>query len=88
MFPQPPQPPPPLSPAFPQLTPLCHAPLPATPRHPQRAARFLMSAQLPSGDWPQQTISGVFNRNCMITYANYRWGPRLRVEYWHCVLRA
>lgn len=25
-----------------------------------------------SGDWPQQTISGVFNRNCMITYANYR----------------
>jgi hypothetical protein len=31
-----------------------------------------MSAQLPSGDWPQQHISGVFNRNCMITYANYR----------------
>ncbi len=26
-----------------------------------------------SGDWPQQHISGVFNRNCMITYANYRW---------------
>ena len=24
------------------------------------------------GDWPQQHISGVFNRNCMITYANYR----------------
>ena len=38
----------------------------------RRAARFLMSAQLPSGDWPQQHISGVFNRNCMITYANYR----------------
>jgi cycloartenol synthase len=37
-----------------------------------RAARYLMSAQLPSGDWPQQHISGVFNRNCMITYANYR----------------
>ena len=31
-----------------------------------------MAAQLPSGDWPQQHISGVFNRNCMITYANYR----------------
>lgn len=25
-----------------------------------------------NGDWPQQTISGVFNHNCMITYANYR----------------
>mmetsp|Transcript_57764 Transcript_57764/g.183055 ORF Transcript_57764/g.183055 Transcript_57764/m.183055 type:complete len:537 (+) Transcript_57764:344-1954(+) len=36
------------------------------------AARFLMGAQLPSGDWPQQQITGVFNRNCMITYANYR----------------
>ena len=24
------------------------------------------------GDWPQQSIMGVFNRNCMITYANYR----------------
>lgn len=30
-------------------------------------------AQEESGDWPQQHISGVFNRNCMITYANYRW---------------
>lgn len=37
-----------------------------------RAARFLMNMQEPSGDWPQQHISGVFNRNCMITYANYR----------------
>ncbi|EFJ43592.1 hypothetical protein VOLCADRAFT_96220 [Volvox carteri f. nagariensis] len=37
-----------------------------------RAARFLLRMQLPSGDWPQQHISGVFNRNCMITYANYR----------------
>ena len=37
-----------------------------------RAAAFLLSAQEPCGDWPQQQISGVFNRNCMITYANYR----------------
>ena len=36
-----------------------------------RAATFLLSAQEPCGDWPQQQISGVFNRNCMITYANY-----------------
>jgi hypothetical protein len=50
---------------------------------------FFMTAQEASGDWPQQHISGVFNRNCMITYANYRrvcgcnvltcvgWGPSL-----------
>jgi len=37
-----------------------------------RAARCLMSLQQEDGDWPQQHISGVFNRNCMITYANYR----------------
>lgn len=37
-----------------------------------RGARFLLCMQQPSGDWPQQHISGVFNRNCMITYANYR----------------
>ena len=30
------------------------------------------AAQEAGGDWPQQHISGVFNRNCMITYANYR----------------
>ena len=37
-----------------------------------RAAACLLRLQLPTGDWPQQHISGVFNRNCMITYANYR----------------
>ena len=35
-------------------------------------AACLLRAQLPTGDWPQQHISGVFNRNAMITYANYR----------------
>lgn len=28
--------------------------------------------QQPSGDWPQQGISGVFNRSCGITYTAYR----------------
>ena len=37
-----------------------------------QAARHLLSRQLPNGDWPQEEIIGVFNRNCMITYANYR----------------
>ncbi|MEW5319594.1 MAG: hypothetical protein WDW38_010738 [Sanguina aurantia] len=37
-----------------------------------RGAAFLTSMQTASGDWPQQHISGVFNRNSMITYANYR----------------
>ena len=42
------------------------------PAPPHRAARSLMQAQCGDGDWPQQTIMGVFNNNCMITYANYR----------------
>ena len=38
-----------------------------------RAAAFLIRAQSAEGDWPQQQISGVFNRNCMISYSNYRY---------------
>ena len=25
-----------------------------------------------TGDWPHESIVGVFNANCMITYMNYR----------------
>ncbi len=32
----------------------------------------LLNKQTGMGDWPQERISGVFNYNCMITYANYR----------------
>jgi squalene cyclase len=30
--------------------------------------RLLQSRQLPTGDWAQESISGVFNKNCMISY--------------------
>jgi squalene cyclase len=37
-----------------------------------RGVAYLMRKQLPSGDWDQQGISGVFNRSCGITYTAYR----------------
>lgn len=33
---------------------------------------FLRSRQQPDGSWPEETIAGVFNRTCAITYDNYR----------------
>jgi cycloartenol synthase len=38
----------------------------------ERGIRFLMAQQLPSGDFPQEGITGVFNRSCGITYTSYR----------------
>jgi len=38
----------------------------------RRGVRYLMKRQLPSGDWPQEGISGVFNRSVGITYTAYR----------------
>ena len=37
-----------------------------------RGVAFLMQRQQPNGDWPQDAISGVFNRSCGITYSAYR----------------
>ncbi|XP_058517511.1 lanosterol synthase isoform X2 [Ochotona princeps] len=46
-------------------------------RHPdvaaqERGIRCLLSKQLPNGDWPQENISGVFNKSCAISYTSYR----------------
>ena len=42
----------------------------------QRGCKFLMDRQVQSGpcagDWPQEGISGVFNRSCGISYTQYR----------------
>ncbi|XP_019483571.1 PREDICTED: lanosterol synthase [Hipposideros armiger] len=46
-------------------------------RHPgvealERGVRCLLRKQLPNGDWPQENISGVFNKTCAISYTSYR----------------
>jgi squalene/oxidosqualene cyclase-like protein len=38
----------------------------------QRGVQYLVHRQLPSGDWPQEGIAGVFNRSVGITYTAYR----------------
>ncbi|CAM9367121.1 unnamed protein product, partial [Phaeothamnion confervicola] len=57
---------------------------PSLPRHPSlcrptgaaaaldRGVAFLMDKQLPTGDWAQEGITGVFNRSTGITYTAYR----------------
>ncbi|KYQ91453.1 cycloartenol synthase [Tieghemostelium lacteum] len=38
----------------------------------ERGIRYLISKQYPNGDFPQESIIGVFNFNCMISYSNYK----------------
>ena len=38
----------------------------------KKASRFLRDIQSPTGDWPQDGVSGVFNKSCAITYTAYR----------------
>ena len=38
----------------------------------EAAARFLVTTQLDNGDWPRQSLSGVFNKTALINYENYR----------------
>jgi cycloartenol synthase len=37
-----------------------------------RAKQYLMHRQLPSGNWPQENITGIFARSSGITYSAYR----------------
>uniref|UniRef100_A0A8C8RZA0 Terpene cyclase/mutase family member n=1 Tax=Pelusios castaneus TaxID=367368 RepID=A0A8C8RZA0_9SAUR len=38
----------------------------------ERGIKVLIDKQLPNGDWPQENISGVFNKSCAIHYGSYR----------------
>lgn len=39
----------------------------------RRGLELIKSRQLPSGEWAQEAIEGVFNRTCMIGYPNYKF---------------
>ena len=38
-----------------------------------RGIHLVMSRQKSNGEWEQEAIEGVFNKNCMISYPNYKF---------------
>ncbi len=50
---------------------LCRAGCADTP-HARRAAQFLIDRQQEDGDWPRESMVGVFNKTTIINYENYR----------------
>eukprot|EP00050_Salpingoeca_kvevrii_P016478 m.55791 g.55791 ORF g.55791 m.55791 type:complete len:728 (-) comp6961_c0_seq1:3499-5682(-) len=38
----------------------------------RRGVKVLIERQQDDGDWEQESISGVFNKNCMISYSNFK----------------
>ncbi|XP_055337256.1 lanosterol synthase-like [Paramacrobiotus metropolitanus] len=38
----------------------------------EKGIKFILSRQRKNGDWPQENISGVFNKSCAISYTSYR----------------
>ncbi|KAK9764233.1 Lanosterol synthase (Oxidosqualene--lanosterol cyclase) [Basidiobolus ranarum] len=39
----------------------------------RRGVKLIMSRQQPNGEWLQENIEGVFNKNCMISYPNFKF---------------
>lgn len=39
----------------------------------RRGIELIMKRQLATGEWLQESIEGVFNKNCMISYPNYKF---------------
>ncbi|KDN35062.1 hypothetical protein RSAG8_11900, partial [Rhizoctonia solani AG-8 WAC10335] len=39
----------------------------------ERAVKLVMGRQLPDGSWAQEAIEGIFNKNCAISYPNFKF---------------
>lgn len=39
----------------------------------RKGIKLLVDRQQPNGEWLQESIEGVFNKSCMISYPNYKY---------------
>lgn len=39
----------------------------------RKGIKLIMERQKDSGEWDQESIEGVFNKSCMISYPNYKF---------------